>query len=601
MRKTVKGLLCVAALMSPAMLPGQWVDQQIDLQPGWNAVFLEVDPAETSPSAIFSGIPVESVWAWNRRFESAKYLTDPDELLPKSQDWLVWFPPGSPRDALSDLSFITGSKAFLIKLGGSTPQSVTIKGTPTSRFIEYTPNSLNLVGFTVSRATPPTFTEFFAGSRAHAGQAVYRLDSATGDYAQVNPATARMRRGEAFWVFTSGSSEFQGPIDVVFPTSDGVAFGSRTSSMKLSASNLAPTARTLTFSFTSSAAAPTGNFPLLAGDVELSRYIVDIPGGKVGFDPIVAPFAIPVAAKGSTTMELEVRRDDFATFVPPAGSSALYQSIMTVTDGAGFERVLAVTAKGSGEGGGSRVARGGPDLGLQPGLWVGTVAINGVSQPANGAISGTTEPQPVGSEATFRIILHIDEAGDVKLLSDVVVMFQEGTTTTDGDGNTVVVQPSRNVLVTDPALLPQFTGAVLSDGKAVGRRISSAVFSFTTPQAMTVSSGVDGPLAEVQLNIGYDDPLNPYKHKYHPDHDNKNEQFDQALAEGVESYDIGRSVGLTFTSTDPSGVSVAGYGDTVAAGIYTETITGIHKDAINVRGTFRLENISSVGVLNDGL
>lgn len=592
--------LALAVVLAPSLASAQWITQQIDLEPGWNAVFVEVDPAEPSPEIIFGGVAVESVWAWNRRFESAKYLTNPNELLPKSEDWLSWFPPGSPRDALSDLSAITGSKAFLIELGGSTPQTVSIKGRPSNRFLEYTPDSLNFVGFTVSRSSPPTFAQFFAPSGAHAGQAVYRLDPATGSYGAVNPVTATMRRGEAFWVFTSGASAYQGPLEVAFPTSEGFAFGRNARTLELKISNLASAARTMTLAWGASETAEPG-FPLLAGDLPLSRYLVDIPNGKAGFEPIAGPLTVAVAAMDSAAVSLEPRRKDMAPFTVPANETAEYQSVLTISDGAGFERVLGFSAKGSGPGGGTRATRGANDLGLRPGLWVGTVSINGVSQPANGVISGNTDPQPVGSEATFRIIMHVDENEVPRLLSDVVMMFREGTSTVDGDGNTVVVDPSRYVLVTDKALLPQFQGLVLSDGQAVGRRVSTSAFSFRTPQQMTVTTAPEGQRADVSITIDYDDPLNPYKHKYHPDHDNLSEQFDQTFAAGVESYDITRAIGLTFTAVDPSGVNSAGYGDTVAAGIYSETIIGIHKDPINVGGTFRLENISNVEVLNDGL
>ena len=40
----------------------QWAWQQIVLRPGWNAVFLEVDPAPEECAALFAGMPVESVW-----------------------------------------------------------------------------------------------------------------------------------------------------------------------------------------------------------------------------------------------------------------------------------------------------------------------------------------------------------------------------------------------------------------------------------------------------------------------------------------------------------------------------------------------------------
>jgi len=39
----------------------QWVEQTIHLEPGWNAVFFEVDPSPRDCDSLFQGIPVESV------------------------------------------------------------------------------------------------------------------------------------------------------------------------------------------------------------------------------------------------------------------------------------------------------------------------------------------------------------------------------------------------------------------------------------------------------------------------------------------------------------------------------------------------------------
>ena len=45
----------------------------------------------------------------------------------------------------------------------------------------------------------------------------------------------------------------------------------------------------------------------------------------------------------------------------------------------------------------------------------------------------------------------------------------------------------------------------------------------------------------------------------------------------------------------------AGFGDNQLAGIYRETITGLHKDELHIQGVFRLHHASRIGVLNDGM
>ena len=102
--------------------------------------------------------------------------------------------------------------------------------------------------------------------------------------------------------------------------------------------------------------------------------------------------------------------------------------------------------------------------------------------------------------------------------------------------------------------------------------------------------------------LDYRDPLNPFVHRYHPDHDNKNERFEATpLPEGQESFTVGRQVELQFTATDPDGLALAGWGDNQIGGLYRETISGLHRSTIYVSGTFRLYQASRVNVLNDGL
>ena len=60
----------------------QWLQQQIVLKPGWNAVFLEVDPSPKECDALLAGLPLESVWDYNRSVDSAQFVQDPSTLLP---------------------------------------------------------------------------------------------------------------------------------------------------------------------------------------------------------------------------------------------------------------------------------------------------------------------------------------------------------------------------------------------------------------------------------------------------------------------------------------------------------------------------------------
>jgi hypothetical protein len=72
----------------------QTVTQNITLQPGWNSVFLEVQPSNTRQTRC-SGLPVASVWMRaERRPVWTIFRTRP---RPRSiSRWLGWFHPSRP-------------------------------------------------------------------------------------------------------------------------------------------------------------------------------------------------------------------------------------------------------------------------------------------------------------------------------------------------------------------------------------------------------------------------------------------------------------------------------------------------------------------------
>ena len=182
-------------------------------------------------------------------------------------------------------------------------------------------------------------------------------------------------------------------------------------------------------------------------------------------------------------------------------------------------------------------------------------------------------------------------------MQHVLLMWKDGTT----NGATIV--PGRYVLVTDDRLADQFSGSTLRDGEQVGRRISSAAFAFRDPLPMTGLFGSTNHVLACAVTNGYNDPLNPFKHLYHPDHDNLDANFSTnvLLGPGMESYDVTREIELQFTDQDPEGLSTVDWGDGQVGGIWRETYTGLRHEDLHVEGVFRLRQTAKVGVLNDGL
>ena len=170
------------------------------------------------------------------------------------------------------------------------------------------------------------------------------------------------------------------------------------------------------------------------------------------------------------------------------------------------------------------------------------------------------------------------------------------------------MEPGRFVLLTDERLAANYRGAALRDGQAVGRRFSTAAFSFREPIPMSATGnfGIADTVISCSVTNGYNDPLNPFRHKFHPDHDNLNSDYEALIVKmdhrgpyTSESFTITRQLQLQFTANDPDNLALAGWGDNQLGGIYRETIIGLHRVPLLIQGTFRLHQATRVGILND--
>jgi hypothetical protein len=296
-------------------------------------------------------------------------------------------------------------------------------------------------------------------------------------------------------------------------------------------------------------------------------------------------------------LRLAVKRQEF--------TQTNYTSILEVRDGAGIRLLVPVSAQAPSSAVGAAFA----DIGKagksfaspaeesrsHAGLWVGSATLNAVSEPRS---ANPTNPTPTKSQLNLTLIVHVDTNGQARLLKEVTQMWRDGTYTNDGSGNKVVDKPGQYVLLTDDTLIPFFAGSAVRDGESVGRRISTVGYDFPTSSTNNFLN-LSGPFAISQkltatLTLPFDHPTNPFKHKYHPDHDNLNATNGPAM----ESYTTTRQIELAPSATPPDGPAVPDYGYNALGGAYRETITGIHKSAIRISGTFRLSRVSSIAQLN---
>ena len=592
----------------------QWTTQQIPLQAGWNAIYLEVQPEPADCDTVFAGLPVESVWAWNPRFSVVQFIQDPNALLPGQPNWLTYLPPNEAARAARSLFTVRGGQAYLVKLKpGAGPMTWSLTGRPVLRPTEWLADSFNLVGFHVATDGSPTFQTFFAGATAHTGKPMYRLN-ATGRWESISdPASAVLTRGRAYWVYSQGPSTYSGPFRIDTDQSDGLSFGRDLTEQTLRIRNTSASPVSVTVRPVQSQAPPNASVPVLAGIVPLALFRIDPAQSPLAWIPLTEAVQRTGIAPGEEwVVRLEVRRRDMANFVPPATHhGVLFQSLLEISNGAGVQRLVPVSAEGLVSHAPTTATRSPQDRSRsqvapaapahpRAGLWVGNAVIAAVNQPSS--IATPDRPIPTSAPFQFRLLLHVDQSGNVRLLQKVLEMFKEGTLKPDpADPSVKIVdQPGRYVLVTDDNLISQFTGATLRDGQRVARRLSSPAFAFPQPIAMSGTGVFGAGRFGCQIAMGYDDPLNPFKHRYHPDHDNLDDRFETKVPDGAESFAVLRQIDLEFKSEDPDHLSLSGWGDRHLGGVYRETVTGLHSKTLYAEGTFRLSQASRIGVLNDG-
>lgn len=584
--------LTTALLMVTLAGRSQTLTQTFTLQPGWNALWLEVTPTNNAVAAVFAGLPLASVWTFQARLSAVQFIEDPNEAVWNRSSWRVFVPTNRPEAFQNNLFAVHANRAYLVHVTNTAPLAWSVTGLPSHRPIEWAPDAYNLRGFPVDPARAPTFADFFRFAPAHFDTAagrlrkIYRLNPA-GQWALVNGSDT-MQRGIAYWVFSQGGSDFAAPLGLTLSQGDSLNYGASLGELPLDFRNLSPSNKTITVRDLCP--------PSVLSYRRFSTNNADT------WPALPVPHSLALAGNGEDQLRLAVRRQDFAT--------PRHACLLEISDGQGTLYRLAVTANQA------PTALAGPPVTPQQraqslaGLWVGTVTLNAVSEvnsgnlvtnPLNGAVTRvgvSTNPTPTRSEVNLRLLLHVDTNGVTRLLREVIQMWADGAYTNDPSGFWRTATPGRFVLLTDDSLIPNYRAASVRDGQPVGRRLSTIGFDFdaggATTLPLTGNFGISNRLTGT-LTLAATSPTNPFRHKYHPDHDNLDPTFRNFVA---EAYTVTRHIELQFTSADPTGRASPDYGYGVLGGTYRERVSGLHKDDLWVSGTFRLARAAVTGVLN---
>ncbi len=188
----------------------------------------------------------------------------------------------------------------------------------------------------------------------------------------------------------------------------------------------------------------------------------------------------------------------------------------------------------------------------------------------------------VASVYPLRLILHRSDANQVSLFQHVFV----------GKG----LNSTNTVIATRESLLDVTQ-------LATARRITATHLPFSRTNLPWSATGTFSPGNVVVLTVDEsykDQTSNPFLHTFHPDHDNLDANFKTVQPRGVESYDIRRTIKLTFNTpgTDFNSLTASAQSRT---GTYEETMNigaqGSASRDFRLSGSFTLQLISPIATL----
>jgi hypothetical protein len=653
----MKTIFLLCSLLFVATASAQWQTVNYSLKGGWNSIYLHGDASHATVDGLFpdSGVTanVLEVWRWNPNPTQVQFTTSP--LIPSAgtPEWSTWV---RGDVASTTLTALNGPAAYLVKCAGASTTTYTVPLKlrllpPASRWVR---NGANFLGFPTFKtgANFPMMSAFFATfpSAVTTSSKIYKYvggDLGPGNPLQVfSPSFERLDRNQAYWFEADVVGDFYGPLEIAPSLPAGLLFGRTGMEFTVRMRNRSAAAVTVTVAPVSSEAAPLGQTGI-SGDVPVTRRVYNSTTLAWVETPITAAFTEVVGPQATVELSFGINRADPA--MTAAAAEAFFASLLRFTDSGGLMDVhLPVTAQKGTLAGlwlgdvrvtnvGSRVSNVAKAAAVVSAGEVSGISVVGtggfgyttpptvtVSAPASGAtatavatvtggaVSGITVISPgsgyalaprvtiappppltgtsVKREFPLRTILHVGDDGTARLLSQVFMGRLAAGANNEG-------------VCTQEALLKQ-------DAKAAAQRLVAA--HMPLDQVITSGSGsvaVPGILTRV-ITVPYNDPTNPFLHQYHPDHDNKNARSQPVvlpggvtattakMSDGVEAPAITRTCTFTFTTTPPPGASLtSGWGSTVIGGTYSETISGVHRQTIQVDGIFELRRASEIGVL----
>ena len=641
---------CLAAGTTEAIAAS--VSQSLPLRYGWNAVWLEVSPLNAEGQALTADVVFQSdefvvdrVASPIGQIGTAEFTSNPESTFNQG-GWDVW--AMTPQSGETANIAVRANHAYLVHVSskdgvaaddGEAAGVLGIEGKVLFHRPSWTKGAYNLVGFGVQGS--PTFASLMAGSGVTvdgplgAAANVQKLNAATGAWEPVK-GTDAVQSGQAYWInvpYTLVGNGWNGPVETDFSgaVSGTWNFGSGPGSLAVlnpdapAADPVLMTPGELTFSnlegsggaahqisITRLAAAGTDSgsndlelwaLEAVPQELKWQTQTVDwLAGWQVANVTAGGSRSITVGVKRNWSSGLNLREHLYRVSVSLSGGS-VYCYLPVRAINADLPTAPGSTAPAS----------------QFTGLWAGQIILNSVT--SLGTVGSPV--QATASEMPMQIFIHVDSAGQARLVPRSVLM-QTKTASPD-------IAPTQ-VLVVNETRLPYLDGVQeRSDGTRVGLRLETVTFDLPRDlSAAHLSASLRGKVATAQgvanpadvadgdviayfalaartsrppdlpetyyltwpldgqlgvgrtMGTGASSPLtldafhrsNPFRHAFHAQHG--------------AGYPVSRSFSITFDAApDP----------TILTGTYQETTRGLARQDIVSKGGISLRRISTADTL----
>jgi hypothetical protein len=545
-----------AGLLLAGAAHAQWVTKTYPLVAGWNGVWLAGDASYTTVASLFaSSAAVTEVWRWNPNPDKTAFSQTPSAPTSNSDEWTIWKRDGSE----TGLAKMVGNSAYLIRCSASV--SVPIKQRVQPPLATWLISGGNFLGFPSGTASVPKMSSYFA-SYPSASTTVLATPSKIFKYIGgelsannpmlVAPGTESLDPNKAYWFNVATVGNFTAPLEYEVASSAGLAFGRTQTVSSIGITNRSTSNLILTIALAGSEAAPGGQ-PAVSGGVPLTLRTFTSSSNSYSEAPMGGSFTVSVPASGRTTLDFGIDRAQMT-----GTADAFYASILRITDSANLTNVsLPVSGQTA----------------SPAGLWITTTSVDQVNGTISGSGSSTSQPFPL------LFLTHVDSSGNARLLSQAFV----GKLVTAGSPLGICISESRVL------------GFSVSDLKPV--RYFACQMPSSIPSITGSGTIATGSTMSWAIPIPFNEPTSPFVHNYHPDHDNLDSKG-RALVAGQESFTINRNCQFTFTASPPDGHAVSGWGTSILGGTYRETIAGLHKNPLEVRGTFQMNRVSEIASID---